>query len=190
MIEFVIQTLPPINFTTKPTLTSDPHSSVHGYAQEHTSIYIYIHRVCTYIYIYLKLIGRKVGIANSITHADEMWVRSSKLALSRRTLHYPRVDLDQHWNECVHDRPSWHYLGLPFTIQKWVWVNIGKVDILQSGIGPILAKLCLIEGGFGPQLNKVATIGSGFGPKLGKVETSGLQNRAKWLPSGPNVDQN
>ena len=42
MIEFVIQTLPLINFTTKPTLTSDLHSSVHGYAQEHTSIYIYI----------------------------------------------------------------------------------------------------------------------------------------------------
>ena len=46
MIDFVIQTLRPINFTIRPTLTSDPHSSVRGYAQEHISMY-----VCMYIYI-------------------------------------------------------------------------------------------------------------------------------------------
>ena len=74
MIEFVIQTLRPINFTVKPTLTSDPHSSVHGYAQEHTSMYIYIYILvwtraypCTVkvesdvkVGLIVKLIGRKV----------------------------------------------------------------------------------------------------------------------------------
>ena len=51
----------------------------------------------------VKLIGRKVCITKSITNANEMWAlspmlvlskRSPKLALSRRTYHYPRVDLD------------------------------------------------------------------------------------------------
>ena len=74
VIDFVIQTLRPINFTIRPTLTSDPHSSVHGYAQEHTSIYIYIYtsvdpcismhgaKVESYVKVGLmvKLIGRKV----------------------------------------------------------------------------------------------------------------------------------
>ena len=105
-----------------------------------------------------------------------MYARSIKLALSRRTLHYPRVDLDKHWNDCGHDRPSWHYLGLPFTIQKWIWTNICKVDILQSGIGPILGNVGLIGSGFGPKLSKVGTIEGGFGPKFGKVDTIGRQN--------------
>ena len=105
-----------------------------------------------------------------------MWARSPKLALSRRTLHYPRVDLDKHSNECGHDRPSWHYLGLPCTIQKWIWTNTCKVDILQSGIGPILGNVGLIGSGFGPNLSKVGTIEGGFGPKLGKVDTIGHQN--------------
>ena len=115
-----------------------------------------------------------------------MWPRSLKLALSLRTLQYPRVDLDKHWNECGHDRPSWHYLGLPFTIQKWIWTNICKVDILQSGIGPILGNVGFIRSGFGPKLNKVvAQVGKfnkvgiiecGFGPKFGKVDSVGRLN--------------
>ena len=102
--------------------------------------------------------------------------------------------------KCRHDRSSWHYLGVPFIIQGWIWTNIGtnvgtiaqvgtisaylslykkgvgkkcKVDVLQSGIGPILAKVCLIESGFGPKLSKVGIIGGGFGPKFGKVDTIG-----------------
>ena len=43
VIEFVIQTLDLIHCTIKSTSRSDPHSSVHVYAQEHTSIYIYIY---------------------------------------------------------------------------------------------------------------------------------------------------
>ena len=66
-------------------------------------IYIYI-LVCSYAYpctdecgcdvkvgLVVKLIGGKVWITNSITRANEMWARSPKLALSRRTLHYPKV---------------------------------------------------------------------------------------------------
>ena len=129
-----------------------------------------------------------------------MWARSPKLALSRRTLHYPRVDLDKHWNDCGHDRPSWHYLGLPFTIQKWIWTNICKVDILQNGIGPILGNVGYIRSGFWTKiaqsghyrmwiwtkigqsgdyralkLSKVGTIVAKFGPKLSKVGIIGAQ---------------
>ena len=43
----------------------------------------------------VKLIERKVWITKSITHANEMWTRSPRLALSRRTFHYPTVDLEK-----------------------------------------------------------------------------------------------
>ncbi len=88
----------------------------------------------------------------------------------------PRGNLDKHENECGHDRPSWHYLGLPFTIQKWIWTQICKVDILQNGVGPIWGNVGLIGSGFGPKLSKVGTIDGGFGAKLGKVDTIGRQN--------------
>ena len=39
----------------------------------------------------VKLIRGKVWIKNSITKANNMWARSPRLALSRRTLHYPKV---------------------------------------------------------------------------------------------------
>ena len=105
-----------------------------------------------------------------------MWARSPKLALSRRTLHYPRVDLDKHWNECGHDRPSWHYLGLPFTIPKWISTKIRKVDILQNGIGPSLGNVGLIGSGVGPKIEQqVGTIEGGFGSKFDKVDTIGIK---------------
>ena len=121
-----------------------------------------------------------------------MWGRSPKLALSRRTLHYPRVDLDKHWNECGHDRPSWHYLGLPFTIQKWIWTNICKVDVLQSGIGPISGNVNLIGSGFGPKLTTWALSRVDLGQNLAKWALSGVdlvQNFAKWALSGPKSSQ-
>ena len=124
----------------------------------------------------VKLIGRKVRITSSITNANEMWARSPKSALSRRTLHYPTVDLDKHWNECGHDRPSWHYLGLPFTIPKWISSQLCKVDMLQSRIGPILGNVGFIRSGFGPKLNKVGIIECGFGSEFGKVDIFGRQN--------------
>ena len=39
----------------------------------------------------VKLIGGKVLITKSITRANEIWARSPRLALSRRTLHYPKA---------------------------------------------------------------------------------------------------
>ena len=27
-------------------------------------------------------------------------------------------------NECGYDRRSWHYLGVPFTIRRWIWATI------------------------------------------------------------------
>ena len=98
-----------------------------------------------------------------------MWARSPTLALSRRTLHYPRVDLDKQWNECGHDRPSWHYFGLPFTIQNWISTNICKVDILQNGIGPIWGNVGLI------------------GSTLSKVDLD--HNLAKLTLSGAKIEQ-
>ena len=84
---------------------------------------------------------------------ERMWARSSKLALSRLTFHYTKMDLG---------------------------TQLCKVDILQSGIGPILAKVCLIEGGFGPKLSKVGTALSG-------VDL--VQNLAKWTLSGSQTEQ-
>ena len=109
-----------------------------------------------------------------------MWARSPKSALSRRTLHYPRVDLDKHWNECGHDRPSWHYLGLPFTVQKWIWTKICKVDILQSGIGPILGNVGLIGSGFGPKLSKWARSTVDLYQHLTKCTLSGAKIEQSW----------
>ena len=86
------------------------------------------------------------------------------------------MDLDKHSNECGHDRPSWHYLGLPFTIQKWIWTSTCKVNILQSGIGQILGNVGLIGSGFVPKLSKVGMIEGGFGPQLVKVDTIGRQH--------------
>ena len=82
--------------------------------------------------------------------------------------------LDNNWNTCGHDRRSWHYLGLPFTIKKLT--NICKVDVLRSGIGPISSNVGLIGNEFGPQLNKVGTIESGFGTQFNKVDNIGYPN--------------
>ena len=92
---------------------------------------------------------------------------------------YPSLsegDFDNNWSKCGHDRRSWHYLGLPFTIQKWIWTNICKVDVLRSGIGPISSNVGLIGNEFGPKLNKVGTIESGFGTNFNKVDTIGYPN--------------
>ena len=72
-----------------------------------------------------------------------MWTRSPRLALSRRTFHYPRVDLEKKGT------------------------NVGTI----VEVGTISAYLSLSEGGCGPKLSKVGTIGCGFGPTLSKVGT-------------------
>ena len=70
-----------------------------------------------------------------------MWARSPRLALSRRTLHYPKV--------------IWTKVG----------INVGTI----VEVGTISAYLSLSEGGFGPKLSKVGTIGSGFGLKVSTI---------------------
>ena len=71
---------------------------------------------------------------------------------------YPSLsegDLDNNWNTCGHDRRSWHYLGLPFTIKmltlsrrtlhypKVIWtkngINVGTI----VEVGTISAYLSL-----------------------------------------------
>ena len=42
-------------------------------------------------------------------------------------------DLSQTQTKCRHDRPSWHYLGVPFTIRGWTWTNICKDGIMKRG---------------------------------------------------------
>ena len=54
VIEFVIQTLDQIHCTIKSTSRSDPPPSVHVYAQEHTSIYIYIYTRCESVHIHAQ----------------------------------------------------------------------------------------------------------------------------------------
>ena len=90
---------------------------------------------------------------------------------------YPSLsegDLDKKRNKCDHDRRSWHYLGLHFTIKKWT--NIYKVDVLRSGTGPISSNVGLIGSELGPKLHKVGTIESGFGTTFDKVDTIGHPN--------------
>ena len=83
---------------------------------------------------------------------------------------------------CGHDRPSWHYLGVPFTIRGWIWTTIGTNVGTIVEVGTISAYLSLSEGGCGPKLNKVGTIGCGCGPKLNKVGTIAAQ-------IGPNLSK-
>ena len=49
---------------------------------------------------------------------------------------YPSLsegDLDNNWNTCGHDRRSWHYLGVPFTIRKYFGRKINKGTIVEVG---------------------------------------------------------
>ena len=115
----------------------------------------------------VKLIRRKVRITKSITHANEMWTRSPRLALSRRTFHYPKVDLEK--NECGHDRQSWHCLGVPFTIWRcfgqqleYMWARSSKLALSRltfhfQTVNTILAYPSLSETNLDKQIN-VGTI--------------------------------
>ena len=83
--------------------------------------------------------------------------------------------------KCGHDRPGWHYLGVPFTIRGWIrkkGTNVGTI----VEVGTISAYLSLSENGFGPKLSKVGTIGCGFGPTLSKVGTIAAK-------IGPTIEQ-
>ena len=65
--------------------------------------------------------------------------------------------------KCRHDRSSWHYLGVPFTIQGWRWTNIGTNVCTSAQVGTISAYLSFSEGGFGQQLMKLTLCKGGFG---------------------------
>ena len=162
-----------------------------------------------------------------------MWARSSKLALSRRTLHYPKViwTLSQGRTKCGHGHPGQHYLGVPFTIRRWfgqelesmwarssklalsrrtlhypkvIWTTVRKMWTRSSklalsrltfhcqkkGFGPTVAKLTVCEVELvqcwsnvgligielGPKSNKVGIIDNGFGTQFHKVDTIGHPN--------------
>ena len=82
-----------------------------------------------------------------------MWARSPRLALSRRTLHYPKV--------------IWTTFG----------INVGTI----VEVGTISAYLSLSKEGFGPTFAKltfceVEFIESGFGTKIENVDTIGHPN--------------
>ena len=149
------------------------------------NIYIYIYiLVCSCAYpctdecgsdvkvgLVVKLIGGKVWITNSITRANEMWARSPRLALSRRTLHYPKVIWSKNgmWarsSKLALSRLTFHY-------KQKIWTNICKVDVLRSGIGPISSNVGLIGSELGPKMNKVGITETGFGTKFDKVDTIG-----------------
>ena len=105
-----------------------------------------------------------------------MWARSPRLALSRRTLHYPKViwtKVGINVGTIVEVGTISAYLSLS---KKRIWTNICKVGVLRSGIGPISSNVGLIGSELGPKLNKVGTIESGFGTKFDKVDTIGHPN--------------
>ena len=105
-----------------------------------------------------------------------MWARSPKLALSRRTLHYPKViwtTIGINVGTIVEVGTISAYLSL---YKKRIWINICKADVLRNGIGPISSNVGLIRSELGPNLNKVGTIESGFGTTVHKVDTIGHPN--------------
>ena len=104
-----------------------------------------------------------------------MWTRSPRLALSRRTFHYPRVDLDTNWNQCGHGRRSWHFLGVPFTIRKWIWAKIKQRGHYRMRIW-----------------TNIEQSGHYRGQNRTKIEQSGHYrgpDQAKWALSGVDVVQ-
>ena len=110
---------------------------------------------------------------------DKSWNKVSTIVEVYTISAYPLIsegDLNTSWNKCGHDRRSWHYLGLPFTIKKRIWTNICKVGVLRSGIGPISSNVGLIRSELGLKFNKVGTIESGFGTQFEKVDTIGHPN--------------
>ena len=84
------------------------------------------------------------------------------MALSRRTFHY----------------------------QKRIWTNICKVDVLRSGIGPILIIMGFVGNEFGPKLNNMGIIEHGFVTKFNKVGTIGYPNPTKRVPSMQHLIEN
>ena len=108
---------------------------------------------------------------------SESW---SDVKFESQTLSQKRAKC-RHHRQCWHyrrDRPSWHYLGVPGTIRKWIWFKIGpswhypRVDLGQN-----LAKLALSKGGSGQnwarqaQSYMLALSKDGFGPNLGQAGT-------------------
>jgi len=150
-----------------------------------TLVYIYA-CICIYIYILVcscaypctdecgsdvkvglvvKLIGGKVWITNSITRANEMWARSPRLALSRRTLHYPKV--------------IWTKVG----------INVGTI----VEVGTISAYLSLSKKGFGPTFAKLAFCEVElvqFRAMWALSEVNWAQNWTKWALSKVDLEQN
>ena len=91
------------------------------------------------------------GDLDTITRANEMWARSPRLALSRRTLHYPKV--------------IWTTIG----------INVGTI----VEVGTISAYLSLSKKRFGPTF-----------AKLTFCEMELVQFRAMWALSEVNWAQN
>ena len=104
-----------------------------------------------------------------------MWARSPRLALSRRTLHYPKVS----WTNVrinVGTIVEVGTISAYLSLSKKKITNICKVDVLRSGIGPISKNVGLIGSEVGPKLNKVDTIEGGVGTIFDKVDTVGHPN--------------
>ena len=128
---------------------------------------------------------------------ERMWARSSKLALSRRTFHYPKVDVG----------PKLKNVGTigcgfgPTSIKVGTIATTIKAKLSKVGtIGPKIEQsghyrdqlLTTIQqsghyrdqlwtkieqhGHYRAQLSKVGTIGGGFGPTLCKVGTIGANS--------------
>ena len=65
-----------------------------------------------------------------------------------------------------------------------------KVDVLRSGIGPILIIVGFVGNEFGPKLNKVGTIEHGFVTNFNKVDIIEYPNQTKRALSRPNLLEN
>ena len=94
--------------------------------------------------------------------------------------------------KCRHDRSSWHYLGVPFTIQGWIWTNIGTNVGTIAQVGTISAYLSLYKSGFGQTFVKLTFCKVElvqFWARCALSEVDLVQHWSKWALSGVDLDQ-
>ena len=85
---------------------------------------------------------------------------------------YPSLskgEFGQALNECGHDRPSWHYVGVPITIEGGLGLCFGRLTLSKGGFGAKNIQSGHYRGEFGTELCEVGIIGDGIGlvPLLG-----------------------
>ena len=93
---------------------------------------------------------------------------------------------------CRHDRSSWHYLGVPFTIQGRILTNIGTNACTITQVGTISAYLSLYKNRFRQTIVKLTFCTMELVQFWARCATLGVdlvKNWTKWALSVVDLDQ-